>query len=204
MITNYIKIAILGMVTLGLVACSGKEEKVEAPTQQPVAIVADCVFPNTEQAAPTWVCDEPVEGLELQAVGIAEKSDAGISYMKDLAAADARGRIASEFRVRVDKMVKSYIGTTGVGDTETVDRAAESVLKTISSETLQGTKVYKSRTGPNGRLYVLVGVNQANLEKSAKQAAKTSMNNDNALWQQFKAKQGFDEMAEEISKQKVQ
>ena len=93
-----------------------------------------------------------MDGLELQAVGIAEHSAAGISYMKDLAAADARGKIAEQFKVRVDKMVKSYIGTTGVSDSETVDRAAESVLKTITSETLTGSKIYKSRTGPNKRL----------------------------------------------------
>lgn len=199
---SFFKIIVLGVATLSLVACDRKEEdKVAKPL---VAPVPSCVFPNTNMPAPNWICDEPVEGLELQAVGIAEKSAAGISYMKDLAAADARGKIAEQFKVRVDKMVKSYIGTTGAADEETVDRVAESVLKTVTSETLVGSKVYKSRTGPGGRLFVLVGLDPKNVQKVAEQSALTSMNNESALWQQFKSQQSFDEMAKEIAKQKVQ
>ena len=182
-----------GVVALGLVACGGKE------AAKP-AMVADCVFPNTEKAAPGWVCDEPVPGLDVQAVGIAEPSKAGISFMKDLAAADARGRLAEQTKVRVNKMVKKYLGTTGVADTETVDAAASSTLKTITSQDLVGSKVYKSRTGPNGRLFVLLGLDAAAAERIVAKAAKTSIKNDQALWQQFMAKKSFDEMAADIAK----
>jgi len=177
---------------LGLVACGGKDTKKE--------MVADCVFPNTEKAAPGWVCDEPVPGLDVQAVGIAEPSKAGISFMKDMAAADARGRLAEQTKVRVNKMVKKYLGTTGVADTETVDAAASSTLKTITTEELVGSKVYKTRTGPNGRLFVLLGLDAAAAERIVAKAAKTSMNNDQAMWQQFLAKKSFDEMAADIAK----
>jgi len=182
-----------GVVALGLVACGGKD----AVKPQ---MVADCVFPNTEKAAPGWICDEPVPGLDVQAVGIAEPSKAGISFMKDLAAADARGRLAEQTKVRVNKMVKKYLGTTGVADTETVDAAASSTIKTIAAEELVGSKVYKTRTGPNGRLFVLLGLDEASAEKVVARAAKTSMKNDQALWQQFMAKKSFDEMAADIAK----
>jgi hypothetical protein len=197
---SFLRILFIGSLMGFLFACGGGKKEDNKVAQA----VADCVFPNTNTPAPGWICDEPIPGLELQAVGVAEYSAAGLSYMKDLAAADARGKIVEQFKVRVDKMVKSYVGTTGVGDSETVDRAAESVLKTVSSETLVGSKIYKSRTGPDKRLYVVVGVDPKNFEKAAEQSARTSMNNENALWQQFKAKQGFDEMAKEIAKQKVQ
>ncbi|MDH3325277.1 MAG: LPP20 family lipoprotein [Gammaproteobacteria bacterium] len=182
-----------GVVALGLVACGGKDAvKPE--------MVADCVFPNTEKAAPGWVCDEPVPGLDVQAVGIAEPSKAGVSFMKDMAAADARGRLAEQTKVRVSKMVKKYLGTTGVADSETVDAAASSTLKTVTSEELVGSKVYKSRTGPNGRMFVLLGLDAAAAERIVAKAAKTSMNNDKALWQQFVAKKSYDEMAADIAK----
>ena len=182
-----------GVIALGLVACGGKE----ATKPQ---MVADCVFPNTNTPAPGWICDEPVPGLDVQAVGIAEPSKAGISFMKDMAAADARGRLAEQMKVRVNKMVKKYLGTTGVADTETVDAAASSTLKTITSEELVGSKVYKTRTGPNGRLFVLLGLDAAAAERIAQKAAKTSMKNEQALWQQFMAKKSFDEMAADIAR----
>lgn len=179
-------------LVIGLSACGGKKAVKEE--------VADCVFPDTNVAAPGWICDEPVPGLDVQAVGIAEKSAAGMSFMKDIAAADARGRLAEQAKVRVQKMVKKYLGTTGVGDAETVDAAASSTLKTITNETLVGSKVFKSRTGPNGRLYVLLGLDANAAAKIAETAVKTSMNNDQALWQQFVAQKSHDEMAAEIAK----
>ena len=182
-----------GIIALGLVACGGKD------ATKP-AMVADCVFPNTNTPAPGWICDEPVPGLDVQAVGIAEPSKAGISFMKDMAAADARGRLAEQMKVRVNKMVKKYLGTTGVADTETVDAAASSTLKTITSEELVGSKVYKTRTGPNGRLFVLLGLDASAAERIVQKAAKTSMKNDQALWQQFMAKKSFDEMAADIAR----
>ena len=181
-----------------LAACSS------APKDKTPAYAADCVFPNTSEAAPVWICNAPVDGIDVSSVGIAEKSAAGISFMTDIAAADARGKLVDQFKVRVDKMVKSYFGTTGEGDAETVDRAAESVLKTVSSEILIGSKIYRSRTGPNGRLFVLVGLDAEATQKAAEESLKTSMNNDQALWQKFQAQKGFDELKEEIASQKVQ
>jgi hypothetical protein len=197
---------VLFALTAGVFAISSlsgcsSEPKKEAKKPQ---AVYDCVFPNTNQPAPGWICDEPVPGIEVSAVGIAEPSKAGLSFMKDMAAADARARLAEQLRVRVQKMVKSYLGSTGVAEAEVIDRAASSTIKTITNETLVGSKVLKSRVGPNGKLYVLVGLDKNAVEKITQQAVKTSMNNDQALWQQFKAKQSFDEMAAEIAKQAAQ
>lgn len=194
------KMALLALVA-ALSACSSSEKKPETSILQQVD---DCVFPNTHVAAPGWVCDQPVPELALSAVGIAEPSKAGISFMKDIAAADGRGRLAEQVQVQVQKMVKTYLGTTGVGSSETVDAAASSTLKTITSQNLVGSKVYKTRTGPNGRLYVLVGIDETSQAKIVETAVKTSMRNDEALWQQFKAQQSFDEMAAGIASQAVQ
>lgn len=194
------KFVLIGVVAI-LSACSSSEKKQNTSV---LTQVDDCVFPNTDVPAPVWVCDEPVPELALSAVGISEPSKAGFSFMKDIAAADGRGRLAEQMQVQVQKMVKQYLGTTGVGETETVDAAASSTLKTITSQNLIGSKVYKTRTGPNGRLYVLVGIDETSQTRIVKAAVKTSMRNDEALWQQFKAKQSFDEMAAGIASQKIQ
>lgn len=163
--------------------------------------VADCVFPDAPgSAAPGWVCDEPVSNLDVSAVGSASKSGAGHDFMKTMASTAARVQLAQQMKVQVRNMIKQYVETTGAADTETVDKVMTSVTKQITNESLVGTKIYKTRTSPNGNLYVLVGMDSASVEQASQKALKTSMKNERALWQQFKAKKTQDELAAEISK----
>jgi hypothetical protein len=69
---------------------------------------------------------------------------------------------------------------------------------------LEGTKIFRSITAPDGTIFVLVGLDETALRKDTENAVKTSMNNDQAAWQQFKAQKGQDEMANDIAKQKVE
>lgn len=193
---NKTKMALVLALALGSTACVSNGVK-----ETPQTAVADCVFPNTEQAAPGWICDEPQPGLEIQAVGVAEPSKAGISFVKDMAVTDARARIAEQLKVQVSKIVKKYLGRTGTADNETIDAAAESATKSISNETLVGTRIYKTRTGPTGRYYALVGIDSASVEQAKKTSIISSMKNDNALWQKFQSQKLFDELAAEIAKQ---
>ena len=182
------------VMAMFLTACGSNEVKQAAP---------DCVFPDAPgSAAPGWICDEPVEGVEVSAVGVAEKSAAGHSFMKNMAATDARVQLAQSMKVHVQNMVKQYAETTGAADSETVDKVNTSVTKQITDETLVGTKIFKTRTSPNGALYVLLGMDPAMASTATQNALKTSMNNDNALWQQFKAKKGQDELAAAIANMK--
>lgn len=178
------------MATL-LTACAGDDVKQAAP---------DCVFPDApETVAPGWICDEPVEGVEVSAVGAAEKSAAGHSFMKNMAATDARVQLAQAMKVHVQNMVKQYAETTGAADSETVDKVNTSVTKQITDQTLAGTKIFKTRVSPNGTLYVLLGMDASAAAQSTQNALRTSMNNDQALWQQFKAQKGQDELAAAIA-----
>jgi len=192
--TGLLNISAVAM-TLVLAACGSDEVKQTA--------VPDCVFPDAPStAAPGWVCDEPVEGVAVSAVGVAEKSAAGHSFMKNMAATDARVQLAQAMKVHVQNMVKQYAETTGAADSETVDKVNTSVTKQITDETLVGTKIFKTRTSPNGALYVLLGMDGSVAAAATENALKTSMNNDRALWQQFKAQKGQDELAASIANMK--
>ncbi len=183
---------IAGVALSALLTGCGEEKKQAVP---------DCVFPDAPgTAAPGWVCDEPVAGVEVSAVGSATKSGAGHDFMKSMAATSARVQLAQSMKVQVRNMVKQYIETTGAADSETVDKVMTSVTKQITNETLVGTKIYKTRTSPSGSLYVLLGMDEASVERATQKAVKTSMKNERALWQQFKAKKSQDELAAEISK----
>lgn len=185
----------MSVIALGVVACSSPAPKVEK--------VAECVFPGSDKAAPLWVCDAPVEGMSVGAVGSAAKSDAGIAFMKQMAATEARVQLAQNMKVQVQNMIKQYAETTGAGSKETVDRVNTSVTKQITDQTLQGTKILRSIVAPDGAMYVLVGLDEASAQKLTETAVRTSMNNDQAAWQQFKAQKGQDELAAEIAKQKI-
>ena len=189
---------LIGMIvmTVMVTACGKDDATREA---------AECVFPDaTDTSAPGWVCDLPVEGIAVSAVGVAEKSAAGHSFMKNMAATDARVQLAQRMQVQVQNMVKQYAETTGAADTETVDKVNTSVTKQITDQSLIGTRIYKTRTSPNGALYVLLGMDEASVATVTQNALRTSMKNHAAECQQFKAQKGQDELAASIDEMKQQ
>jgi LPP20 lipoprotein len=187
-------------ISVKLIGAAAIMTLVTACGSEGVKEVAECVFPDaTDTAAPGWICDEPVEGIAVSAVGTAEKSKAGNSFMKNMAATDARVQMAQAMKVHVQNMVKQYAETTGAADSETVDKVNTSVTKQITDQTLVGTKIFKTRTSPNGTLYILLGMDANAAAQATENAVKTSMNNERALWQQFKAQKGQDELAAAIA-----
>lgn len=178
-----------------LAACSSNPEK--------SADVVGCVFADgSGQKAPDWVCGDPVDGLQLSAVGYADKSGAGPNFMKQMAATAARTELAQTMKVQLQNMVKQYAQTTGAADSETVDKVNSSTTRQITNETLVGTRIYKQMPTPSGGMVVLVGMDEKTATQVAQQALRTSMNNDQALWQKFQSDKSFDEMAAEIARMK--
>jgi len=168
-------------------------------TSQSESNEPDCVFPN-QTAAPGWVCGEPLPGLELQAIGFFRKSRAGVDYMKNRAKAAALSNLTEHFKVKASKMVQNYLGVTGLGTSDSISAAASSVIKAVSTETISDAKLYKSRTGPEGRLFLLAGLDERRVREAVEKTVKTSMKNDKYLWQEFKTHQNFDEMAASIAR----
>ncbi len=171
------------------------------PSPSPSVAPIDCAFPGTNTPAPAWICDEKISGVGISAVGVAEKSAAGLSFMKDIAAADARGKLATRLKTEVEQMIKNYVGTTGVGNTETVDRLSESITRTIAKENLIGSHIIKSLVGPHGRIYVLIGMNPEARKQALQNSVKSSYDNERALWQRFRGDKAFEELQEQVDKQ---
>jgi len=186
------------ILALSLAGCSSTPTKTASAEK-----AADCVFPNSDKAAPGWICDGPVEGVKVGAMGAAIKTEAGFDFMRQMAAASARVQLAQNLHSQVQNMIKKYAEVTGVGKSETVDRVNTLVTKEITNETLQGTKIVKSITGPDGTLYVYVGMDDAVVREMTESAIKSSMHNDRAAWQKFQAKLGQDELAAAIAKQQL-
>lgn len=145
----------------------------------------DCVFPQTQARAPVWVCRQGTgpEGAAIWDVGSYQKTAAGVAFQQDQAALNGRSRLVQQMRSVVTSGLKQAIETTGAGKSETVDQLASSTAKLISSETLIGSRVFRTAYAPDGTAYVLVGIDEAGARRVIDTAVKTSQNNDRAQWQ---------------------
>ena len=126
----------------------------------------------------------------------------GISFQRQEAVAAARDDLARQIGIKVKNMFKQFQATTGIGDAQTAEKATENVSKQVASQTLAGSKVVKTWRSPSGTLFVLVGMPDPNAVKTAvKQAVKTSLHNDQALWQKYLAKKADKELDEAVDKE---
>ncbi len=100
-----------------------------------------------------WVCSARADGFAMAAVGSTPRSAAGISFMEQMAAADARARLARNLRKSVQNRIADR------SDAARKKGAREGALITeIANDSVSGAGVIKSAYGPDGTLYVLVGI----------------------------------------------
>jgi len=176
-----LKFPILTVLVVNFLACA--EQAV-----QPENALPACVYPN-RQAAPGWVCGKPVLGIAIQALGVADKSVAGINYMQDMAKIAAVKHLSELFKVKVGKTISQYLTSIAAGNAVSI-KVGESVTQTINSETLEVAKQYHAQTGPEGK-----ETSRMLLEK----AVKISMTKDQDLWLKIQTQKSFAEMAVEIA-----
>jgi hypothetical protein len=193
--TRINKALLMFVIGLGVAACSAPPAKVEK--------MAVCMFPDSDDAAPPWVCGAPVEGMAAGAVGSAARSDAGTAFMKQIAANAARVELAQTMKVQVGNMIVQYGEASGAGSKEAVDRVRVSVARQITDQTLYGSRIFKSIIAPDGEMFVVVGLDEAGLQNMAEAAIKASMNIDQAAWKIFLARKSPDELAAEIAGRKT-
>jgi hypothetical protein len=183
-------------VALTLVGCGGKPKKEE---------VAECVFPQTTQRAPGWVCNQSgIEGVAVSEMGSYQKTPAGVAFQQDQATLSGRARLAQRFRAVVTSGMKQAIQTTGAGQSATVDQVASTAANSVSAETLVGSRVYRTAYSPDGTMFVLVGIDEAGAKRVVEQAVATSMNNNRAQWQQLQGAKMQTDLAAEVYKLGVQ
>jgi len=153
--------------------------------------------------APDWLCNPTMEG-GLAAVGSAPKNPLGRGFQQTEAMADARDALARQLGTKVKNMFKKFARTTGIGESQSVEKVATSVSKQITSQNIDGARQVGRWVAPDGTLYLRVVLDPASIEtvkEDAKATIKTSLKNDEALYQQFVAKKGFEELDSELDKE---
>lgn len=159
-------------------------------------------YSNELKGAPDWVRTGGgnMEGGNA-AVGIAKIGAAGMSFAKDEALANARDELSRQLETRVSNLFKNFTQQIGVGDDQTVDKMASNVSKQVSKQAISGSHQKDMWISKTDTAYVLVVVNPDIIKNALKQSVQTSMQNEKAMWQQFQAKKGFEELEKEIDKE---
>ena len=156
-------------------------------------------LPRSLEGAPEWVFQPEVEG-KLAAVGSAPQSAGGLQFQRTEAMASARDELARMVSLTVRNMFKNFQEATGLGDAETFDRVSTNVSKQVSKQTLIGSQQEDIWVASDGTMYLLAVLDPASVGEAVKEAARTSMNSAQALHQQMKAAEAFDDLDDEIEK----
>ncbi|WP_373069614.1 LPP20 family lipoprotein [Sulfurimonas sp.] len=193
MIKSITSMALAGLVAATITGCGGAAPAPEEET------VDDRCRTKGGQLAPEWVCTQFIEGAEYAAVGIGNSKMESMRRKK--AEANGRQNLAHQIETKVKSKVEDFMRSTGNGDSETIDAVTTSVTKQTAKVTLTGSRIVKQWSAKDGNLYVLVAVSPESekaINKQAQETVKTSFKNDEALWQQFQAKNALDELEKEF------
>lgn len=157
---------------------------------------------NCFGGAPQWVCAPNIEG-GLAAVGSEKIGKKSINDATVLAKASARNDLARSIQLKINDMIKNFSESTGIGDSETVDRVATQVSKQVTSQFLNGaihrdTWVYDEKD----ELFVFVVLETSNdfVKNAITDESVSSFKKEGALWQKFQADNAQKELEEEIEK----
>lgn len=163
----------------------------------------DCVFPDAQtKSAPTWVCDQPANGLYMQAVGYSAKLASGSGMMKDVAAAEARNQLAAIFSTdvmsRLTRATSEKLVDNQSVSTDTINR----IQKNVAAMELVNSKIYRTQISPAGNMYVLMGIDSKAYEQNIDKLLNQSVDAENPeLYRKFllqEAETQLDRAAEQL------
>ena len=184
----FILLLIVAAGSLFITGCSKKVKKVDNEALE-----------EEFKHAPAWVLNGYEEG-SISAVGSAVIGKSGMQFAKTEALAQGRSELARQTSIKVKTLVNNFVQQTGLGDDQLVDRFSKQMTKQITNETLSGSRQKDMWISPSSELYILVVMDPTAVKESVKKQLTTSYKNDEARWQEFKAKNGEAELDREIEK----
>ena len=186
------RILVLGIIVMGcflIMACATQPGPAPAgPAEQAMCI-------------PEWEVNPPSAEDGLYGSGLAKMQMQALS--KKTADQRARDEVVMAIRVKVQTMMKDFMQQSGIGEGAQALQFSESVSKAVSSHVLYGCKIVKRKVCPDGTWHSLalwpIGDAEA-LKKEINAQTKKLVKNEQALYNEFKAKKGFEELQKELDK----
>ena len=142
---------------------------------------------------PSWFLMPPTAEDALYGVGQAKKQNPSLA--KQAATARARTEISQAVNVKVSGMLKDFMQESGVGENAQALEFSEAVTKQVTDNALNGSTIKEVYPAKDGTIYILVEYPLNDFRQATFDAAKR----EEALYNEFKAKQGFDELEKTIN-----
>jgi hypothetical protein len=181
--------AILLSSVLFFAGCASQKAKPTAPPPPP----------QPAQCIPEWQVNPPSAEDGIYGAGIAKMQMASLS--KKTADARARDEVVQAIQIKVQTMMKDFLQQAGIGEEAQALQFSQSVSKQISSQVLYGCKIVKRKICADGTWHSLAlwPMNQSSeLKNEIATQAKDLVKNEYALYNEFKAKNGFEELQKEL------
>jgi len=170
---------------------SSKPASVDMPSQ------ARASQPQTPLDVPDWFMMTPEEDDEyIYATGEATSRKMNLAIQK--ATQQARMNLGQQIGAKVQSLIESMVQEAGMSENTQITEFYSETSKSVSDQTLNGATVLKKypyqMSGGSYRVYVLMG-----LKKNAfNNAAVSAIENEEAMYAEFKATQAFQRLDEAI------
>ena len=165
---------------LFLVGCAGSKSK-----------------PMSNKGLPDWFLNPPK--FENKFVGVGDASRPQFSLSKQVATERARVEIARAVETTITSALNQHMKASGLGAEASATEFTESVSKSLASTTLQGCVIEKTEI-LDGRVFVMVVYDANKAKEAAKAAARVEAKKEEALYNEFKARQAFDSLDQAIDR----
>lgn len=157
---------------------------------------------NVLNNLPQWYQEPTSLGDKYAASGSAKPNKAGdIELQRIEAAAVARAELARQMELRVKDMYKRATQELGIGEDQTIDHAVQYATKQIADVTLKNSQQKKLFIdNETGVLYTLIVLDSSIVDRQLKSSIRTSLKNEEAMWQKFQATRMWEELESKESK----
>ena len=181
MIRRIFTLLMLVAVALGLAACAAP--KVSGTTEE-----------RETRDIPEWSMVRPTAEGYIYGVGQAKKQNPSLA--KTVAAQRAREEVAAALSTKVESLVKDFMEESGVGDRARALEFTQVVSKGVTDATLNGALIKEVYQAKDGTFFVMVEYSLDDAHRAALETARA----EEALFNEFKAEQGFEDLERELAK----
>lgn len=186
------KIILPGIIVLMIVSCGPKPPITLEPPPGP-------------PCGKEWTMTPPYAEDAYYGVGEANKVSRPLA--KRIATQRARVEIAEACSVTVSSLVKDFMEQSGIGTNAQALEFSQAVGKSVASVTLAGSIIKDTcfLTGPGGSptdYWVLVEYPIGKLREMAMDAVRQEAMKEEAMYNEWKANQGFEKLDQELAKLK--
>lgn len=146
---------------------------------------------------PDWVLNPPK--LDNKYVGVGSAKRGSFELSKQVATERARVEVARAVETTVNSALNDHMSASGMGDNVTNTEFSESVSKSLVNKTLKGCTIERTEMIKE-RVFVMVVYDAVKAREEAKAAAREMAKREEALFNEFKARQAFDALDESIDR----